>query len=90
MKAWSKYKKELLGDPEVARAYKELEPEYQLAHSILSARLAKKMTQTELAEKAGVRQTVIVRLESGAANPTVGTVNKVASALGKELMLVSL
>ena len=90
MKAWKTYKEEALrNDPELARLYDELEPEYRLASSIIEARVAKGMTQTELAEKAGVGQTVIVRLESGTANPTVRTVNRVAHALGREFKLVA-
>lgn len=89
MKDWKTYKEgSLQNDPELARLYHELEPEYQLARSFIEARLAKGMTQAELAQKAGVGQTVVARLESGTANPTVSTVSKVATALGKELKLV--
>ena len=88
MKDWKVLKQELLDNPQVQAAYKELDPEYKLAHSLLKARLAKRMTQAELAKRAGVSQVIIARLESGAANPTVGTVNRVAVVLGKELKLV--
>jgi phage-related protein len=47
-----------------------------------------KMTQTEVAEKAGISRTVIARLESGTTNPPLGTVNRAANILGKELKLV--
>ncbi len=59
-----------------------------MANAFIKARIGKKMTQTEVAEKAGVSRTVIARLESGTTNPTVSTVNRVAAALGKELRLV--
>ncbi len=88
MKNWNEFKKELLKNPAVKQDYKKLEPEYKLARDILKARLNKKLTQTELAKKAGVSQVIIARLESGASNPTVETVNKVAGVLGKELKLV--
>jgi DNA-binding XRE family transcriptional regulator len=89
MQEWEAYKKQALkNDPELARLYDELEPEYQLASSLIEARIAKGLSQTELAQKAGVGQTVIARLESGTYNPTVQTVNKVAGVLGKELKLV--
>jgi predicted transcriptional regulator len=89
MKAWNIYKKELLSNPEVAREYAALEPEFELARSIIQARIDAQMSQIELAEKAGVGQSVIARLESGTTNPTVGTVNRVARALGKEYKLVA-
>lgn len=88
MKNWNKFKQELLKNPAVKQDYKKLEPEYRLARDILRARLNRKLTQTELAKKAGVSQVIIARLESGNSNPTIETVNRVAGALGKELKLV--
>lgn len=85
---YSDVKKRLLEDPEVKAAYDALEPEYKLAESMIEARLAKKLTQEQLAAKAGVSQTVIARLESGTNNPTIATVSRVARALGKEIKLV--
>ena len=46
------------------------------------ARLASGMTQAELAQKAGVSQQQIARLERPGANPSVGTIERVAAALG--------
>lgn len=80
--------KKALQDPEFKAAYDALEPEYQLARQLIEARLAKNLTQEELAKKAGVNQATIARLESGMSNPTMATVSRVASALGKELRLV--
>ncbi len=59
-----------------------------MANALIKARISKKMTQTEVAEKAGVSRTVIARLESGTTNPTLGTLSRVASVFGKELGLV--
>lgn len=88
MKSYKEYKKEALKDPELKAAYYALEPEYKIAESLIKARLAKKWTQEELAAKAGVTQNTITRLESGVTNPTLGTLSRVASALGKELRVV--
>jgi ribosome-binding protein aMBF1 (putative translation factor) len=88
MKDWHKVKTGLLKNSDVSREYKNLEPEYKLAQSLLKARLAKKMTQAELAERAGIKQAMIARLESGTTNPTIVTVAKVSRVLGKELKLV--
>lgn len=85
---FKEYKKEALKNPSFKKAYDALEPQYKLASSLIQARLDKKLTQQELAKKAGVSQTVIARLESAESNPTVSTVNRVASTLGKELKLV--
>jgi DNA-binding XRE family transcriptional regulator len=86
---FSDIKKQAVKDPAVKAAYDALEPEYKLAESMIKARLAKKLTQVELAKKAGVSQTVIARLESGTNNATIATISRVANALGKEIKLVS-
>lgn len=86
--SYADWKKKALRDPKFKAAYDALEPEYKLAKSMIEARLAKKLTQEELARKAGVNQTTIARIESGTNNPTVATVSRVAAALGKEFKLV--
>lgn len=88
MKNWSSLKKELLKDESVKAEYDKLEPEYKLAQELLKKRLAKNLTQAELADKVGVKQEYIARLESGTGNPTISSISKVAHALGSELKLV--
>jgi predicted transcriptional regulator len=88
MTTWKQHKQELMKDAEFKAAYDALEPEYYMARELIKARIGKKMTQEQLAEKAGVSRVVIARLESGTTNPTFHTVNRVAAALGKELKLV--
>jgi len=89
MTTWKEHKKELMKKPKFKEAYDALEPEYRLATELIAARLSKKLTQEEVAEKAGVSRTVIARLESGTTNPTLGTISRVASALGKEIKLTA-
>lgn len=88
MTTWKEHKKELMKNPKFKEAYDALEPEYRLASELIAARLSKKLTQEQLAKKAGVSRVVIARLESGTTNPTIGTVSRVASVLGKEIKLV--
>ncbi len=87
---FDEFKEEALRDPAVKAEYDKLEVEYRLADSMIRARLAKKMTQQQLAHEAGVPQTTIARLESGTNNPTIATVSRVAAVLGKELQLVGI
>jgi transcriptional regulator with XRE-family HTH domain len=47
-------------------------------------RIRKALTQTELAEQAGVSRQTIVRLESGLQEPYPPTIRKIAAALGVE------
>lgn len=74
-------------DPEFKKEYDALEAEYALIDSLISARISKKMTQAELAEKAGLKQAAIARLEGGDSNPTFATLTKIAKVLDKKVVL---
>lgn len=78
-------RKHLLKDPEFKRLYKASEQDFLLAKSLIDRRLKAGLTQKELAEKIGTRQSVISNLEGGEANPTLGTLRKVADALGAKV-----
>jgi len=47
------------------------------------------MTQAELAERAGLTQPAIARLERGSSNPTVATLDNVIAATGHRLVLAA-
>ena len=57
----------------------------QVADQVVKARTELKLTQQELAERMGDKQSNISRLESGTYNPSLEYLNKVAEALGKKL-----
>ena len=82
---WSEVEKRLLKDPEVVTALEELEPEYEVARELIRARLAAGMSQKELADKTGTRQSNISRMERGEQNVSIGMLKKVAVALGKKV-----
>ena len=84
---WKEVKKELLNDPRVAKEYRALEPEYQLARSILAQRLAKGLSQRQLAARARTKQPVISRLESGAGKPSLRLLERVAGALDADVVV---
>lgn len=54
---------------------------------IRDARRAAGLSQAELAERLGVKQPVIARLERRGANPTVRTLRRVMDATGSDLTL---
>ncbi|MDZ4277706.1 MAG: helix-turn-helix transcriptional regulator [Dehalococcoidia bacterium] len=84
---WKEVKRELLTDPRVAEEYEALEPEYQLARSILAQRLAKGLSQRQLAARAGTKQPAISRLEGGAAKPSLRLLERVADALDADVVV---
>ncbi|MEK7164263.1 MAG: helix-turn-helix transcriptional regulator [Patescibacteria group bacterium] len=79
--------KEWLKDPEFVKELAKLEPEYQLARSLINARIKKNLTQTQIAKKAKTDQATISRLESGVSKPSISLLQKVAAALGARLSI---
>jgi transcriptional regulator with XRE-family HTH domain len=82
---WKEHKKRLLKDPEFRKEYEALEPEHRLASALIRLRLAKGLTQEELAQRMNTKQESIARLESGRSLPSLNTVRKAAEALDAEL-----
>ena len=84
---FSKVKAEMMKDPEFKAEYDRLEPEYQIIRAIIDKRLKKNMSQKELAEKMGTKQSALSRLESGTYNPSLAFLKKVAAALDAKLSI---
>ena len=76
---------ERLKDPDFAREYNALEPEYEIIKQIIQTRIEQNLTQKQLAERIGIKQSNISRLESGNYNPSLEFLKKIALGLGKEL-----
>ncbi len=79
--------KEALKDPEFKKAYDALEVEFSIIEQVIRKRLEKGLTQKQLAEKIGTKQSAIARLEGGTTNPSVAFLEKVAKALGSKLQV---
>lgn len=58
-----------------------------VGNALLAARAKADMSQVELASKSGINQADISRIERGLSNPSIGTLQKLASALGSELTI---
>ena len=78
----SNLKKEWVKDPDVKGEYEKLKPEFELAREFIRARTKAKMTQLDVAKKMKTTQSVIARLESGKAVPTMKTIDRFAKAVG--------
>lgn len=83
-------------EPELARAPRtqagkqaseRLRTRVAIAKAIIGARLQRGWTQLQLADAAGTKQSRISELESIKGNPTLETVDRVASVLGLQLSL---
>lgn len=63
----------------------EVEARLQLAELVYNARIAAGLSQTELARRAGTRQSVISAIENGAQAPGGVMLTRIAHALGGTL-----
>ncbi|MDR1318267.1 MAG: helix-turn-helix transcriptional regulator [Treponema sp.] len=82
---WDDAKEKILQNEEVRKELRNNEAEYKIIEEIITARQEKNLTQKDLAELVGTKQSNISRLESGNYNPTLEFLNKIARAIGKEL-----
>lgn len=76
---------ESLKNPKIKVEYDKLQPEFAMIQAVIDARVKKGVTQKELAQRIGTKQSVISRLESGRANPSIGFLKKLAQALNSHL-----
>jgi len=68
-------------DPEFRAAVEELEPAYQVAR----LRIMRGLTQEQVAELVGTKQSSIARLENGNTEPRLSFLRRVVEALGGRL-----
>lgn len=68
-------------DPEFREALAHLEPEYAFRRKLIEARLTAGLTQRQLAERIGTKQSSISRLEGGDAQPSFDMLRRLAAAL---------
>jgi len=85
---YKEHRKELLKNKAVKAEYEKLQPEYELARSIMEQRLKKKMTQLDVAKKTGMPQSSVARIEGLTHGlPRLSTLKKIAKALDAELVI---
>lgn len=76
---------ESLKNPKIKAEYNKLQPDFAIIRAVIDARVHKGLTQNVLAKKIGTKQSVISRLESGHANPSIAFLKKFAKALNTHL-----
>jgi ribosome-binding protein aMBF1 (putative translation factor) len=81
------HKKWLKDRPGYARAYAELEAEFQLVRQLIGARARAGLTQDQLASRMKTTRTVISRLEGGRIKPSTRTLERYAKATGHKLKI---
>jgi len=82
---FKKLESKWMKDPEYKKGYNGLELEYKLYEAMIEQRIKHGITQKQLAEKVGMKQSAIARFESGNCNPTLSFLKKLATALDMKL-----
>lgn len=64
MRKFNDYLKEQMQDPQFKKEYDNLQPEFDIIRAIVDARTSQNLTQKQLAEKTGIHQADISKLEN--------------------------
>ena len=81
------YINEQFKDPEFKKEWDNLEPEMEVVRAMIKARTAQNLTQKDLADKTGINQANISKLENGNMNPSLKLLKRIADGLGMNLRI---
>ena len=81
----NEYLKKQLKNPEFRKEWQKSEAAYQVTRALIEARIKKKISQRQLAKKAGTTQAVISRIENMSVSPSIGLLQRIAASIGKKL-----
>ena len=85
MSKFNQYLTEQLKDSSFKAVYDALEAEFAIIQAMITARQKTGMTQKQLAERTGIHQSDISKLERGNGNPSLRTLIRLAEGLGMKL-----
>lgn len=87
MKKYDDFLAEQLQDEEFKKEYDNLQPEFEVMKAIIDARISQNLTQKELAERTGIHQSDISKLEKGIRNPSINLLKRLADGMDMVLKL---
>ena len=80
------HEEKMRDNPEYKAAHDALEQEFAIANALIQARSEAGMTQKDVAEKLGVSQPAVARMESGK-NISIKAIARYAKAVGRPINL---
>lgn len=78
-----------LQDPEFRKLYGAADAKAELSIALALARQKSGLTQKQLAERLGVKQPYIAKLEGGEANPTIGAVGSMLALINLRMCMAT-
>lgn len=87
MKTLNDFMEEQLRDPAFKEEYDKIQPELNVIRALVDARISRNMTQKQLAEKTGIDQADISKLENGTRNPSLNLLKRLAEGMDMTLKL---
>ncbi len=84
---WREIRAGFLADPEVQQAYSDLEPRFAVVRQLIELREKHGWSQRDLAERAGMKQPQLARLETGQVEPKLDTLQRLAKAMNSRLTI---
>lgn len=82
-----KYLEKQMQNPEFKAEHDASAAEFEVMRALISARTAANLTQKELSERSGVRQSNISRIENGTSVPNISTLQALAEGMNKRLVI---
>lgn len=76
-----------LENEEFKKEYEAIQPELDIIRAIADARTSQNLTQKELAERTGINQADISKLENGTRNPSINLLKRLADGMGMVLKI---
>lgn len=87
MSEFQEFLKEQLQDDEFRKEWEDIQPEMDVIRAMVDARISQNLTQKELAERTGINQADIGKLENGTRNPSLKLLKRLADGMGMTLKL---
>ena len=87
MKTLNDMLSEQLKNEDFRKEYEAIQPEMDVIRAIVDARTSQNLTQKELAERTGINQADISKLENGTRNPSVNLLKRLADGMGMALRI---
>ncbi len=87
MSELQEFLKEQLQDDDFRKEWEDIQPEMDVIRAMVDARVSQNLTQKELAERTGINQADISKLENGTRNPSLKLLKRLADGMGMTLKL---